>query len=430
MKPTLKIGTDMALDRKTRVNVSHCTGACPLGLVVTLLFGCAVILPGLAQARNGETGGIGGTGISRETGGIGGTGISRSGMAITGYGPIQAFGSVFVNGREYAIDSRTLVMVDGAPATVSALHVGDIAEINGVITTARGGYARGIAVLHPIIGQATDISGDGRSAVVLGQRVIAVAGQAPFAGVSSGALVAVSALPRPSGDWVAQRVTLLPSGNNFQLAAIVTSLAPGRLSVAGTSILASTNLTAQISTGERVIVVGSISPYGLQATTVTASPVVLGQPGTVVEVQNYFQANGHGQLIAADGMVASGAPAGLVLKGEQLVEIRGDLNAVNSISIEQIDTNTPGEPDVNGLSGRAGSAEPREVAPQTSDEATKDIDKAATDAVRTPANPALPNLREPPETAAEHELPELDLQDLHPEIPEIEIPEIPGPSDD
>ena len=400
-----------------------------------LLLGCAAAMP--AQAHSGETGGIGGTGISPETGGIGGTGIShetggiggtgiaRRGALITGYGPIQAFGSVFVDGREYAIDARTVVTIDGAPATVSALRVGEIATVNGAVTTPRGGYASEIAVLHPIIGQVTQVSRDGASASVLGQRVVASAGQAPFTGVAPGARVAISGLLRPDSNWVAQRVTLLPPGNMFQLAAVVTSMAPGQLSVAGTTVQASPQLTAQISAGERIIVTGSISPQGLRAAAIAPAPVMLGQPGTVVEVENYFHTNGHGQLTAADGTVASGAPAGLALSGQQLVEIQGDLSAAGTISIEQIDTDTLGASDFSGLPGQAKLSEPAEMTPQPAEGTAADLDKAAAGEAPSLATQQGPEVREPAET-----VPEIDLQDLHPEIPEIEAPEIRGPSGD
>ena len=391
------------------------------GLAVAVFSLCAVAAPARAQASGGEPGGIGGTGVSSGPGGIGGTGIARPGMPITGYGPIQAFGSVFVNGREYALDGRTLVVIDGAPATVSSLRVGETAEVKGVVTTPHGGYAREITVVHPIIGEVSHIAADGRSAVVLGQHVVAAHGQALFSGMRAGALVAVSALPRLSGDWVAQRVTSLPPGNRFQLAAEVTSLAPGRLAVAGTSMQAPPGLTAGLAPGERVIVSGTISPQGLLAAAAIPAPVALGAPGTLVEVRGYFQTSAKGQLVTADGLAASGAPAGLDLNGQHLVEIQGELTAADSITIDQIDTEMFEAEDLIGAPASAGSV--GSAAPPQSEETSAG---AAPKSAASEPDGTL-------ETAPAHELPEVEAPEVEaPEIetPDLEAPEIEAPAKD
>ena len=99
-------------------------------LLLTAVLTCGVSFPDRGNAQAQETGGIGGTGIGQETGGIGGTGITpetggiggtglhKLDVPIVGDGPIQAFGSVFVNGREYVVNSSTLVSIDGTPATL------------------------------------------------------------------------------------------------------------------------------------------------------------------------------------------------------------------------------------------------------------------------------------------------------------------------
>jgi hypothetical protein len=428
MKPAPKTNPDMALATPTHARALRGAAGVLLWLAVAVLSLGAAAVPARAQSSGGQPGGIGGTGITSGPGGIGGTGIAsgpggiggtgiaRSGMPITGYGPIQAFGSVFVNGREYAIDGRTLVVIDGAPATVSSLRVGEIAEVQGVVTTARGGYAREIAVTHPIIGQLSDVAADGRSATVLGQHILAAHGQALFAGLGAGALVAVSALPRPSGDWVAQRVTALPPGNRFQLAAEITSLAPGRLAVAGTIIQAPPSLTAGLAPGERVIVSGTISPHGLLAAAAAAAPVALGAPGTLVEVRGYFQTGANGQLVTADGLAASGAPAGLNLNGQHLVEIQGELTASDSISIELIDTEMLDPEDL--ISAPA-------PAPEAGSAATSPPEEApATDA----PNPAASEPDGTVETRPEQNLPEVETPEI--ETPDLETPEIETPSKD
>ena len=62
-------------------------------------------------------------------GGIGGTGI-------TGFGVVQKFVSIFVNGREYILDDNTRVTRDGVSVDEKTLHLGDVVSIDGRIDAA------------------------------------------------------------------------------------------------------------------------------------------------------------------------------------------------------------------------------------------------------------------------------------------------------
>ncbi|GEM_PF-1981924 len=166
-------------------------------------------------------------------GGIGGTGI-------TGFGPIQGFGSIFVNGREYFLGPRTRYTVDGHPAGRTALRVGDTVVVRGTGAPGRRtGRAAAVAVRHPLVGPVQALAPDGRGIVVFGQRVripagtpVASAGGDPVT-LRRGDWVAVSALGDGRGRWVATRVAVrhragaAPAGVRAVLEGRVTAAGPG-----------------------------------------------------------------------------------------------------------------------------------------------------------------------------------------------------------
>lgn len=367
-------------------------------------------LPALARAQNGESGGIGGTGIAPETGGVGGTGIQpetggvggtgvqpesggiggtgveRTGRAIIGYGPIQAFGSVFVNGREYVYNSHTLITIDGAPAPASALHVGDIADVRGTITSPRGGFASTITVLHPLIGPIGTVAPDGRSVTMLGQSVVSGNGTALFGSLKPGDAVAISAQLRADGNWVATAVAPAARNDMFQLAGRIETLHPGSVSVAGTVITAPAALTAALSPGQAVVVTGALNDATPRATAIIIASPLAAPAGTLVEIKDYFRATGGGMAVASDGVTAAHVTDPAALKGTQPVELLGTMTSSGIIDVDDIGLDSPS-------------------AAEISEPATK---------LETGAVPPAPEI-EPGET--------------RPEPPEIELPET-GPDTD
>jgi len=305
----------------------------------------AVALLGLttsARAHTGETGGIGGTGVTSESGGIGGTGIRPSGAPILGYGPIQRFGSVFVNGREYVIDAHTRVTIDGVASRTTALRLGDVAQVLGVTTTAHGGEAREIAVIHAVIGPVTRISADGRQAVILGQAVQAVPGAALFAQARPGETLAVSAQRAADGVWHASAVTPAAAGR-FQIVAPLAAVSPTQVGVSGLVIGAPAGLTAHWRTGEAALVSGTVTDGTLHADTLAPAPGLTAPAGTLVEAQDYFRSAGDDRIEAPDGLTATGAaPA---LSGQDPVEIIGTLAAPDVVDIDDVDLDTPSPAD-------------------------------------------------------------------------------------
>lgn len=367
-------------------------------------------LPRPAHAQTDEPGGIGGTGITPETGGIGGTGVTPAPQPIIGYGPIQAFGSVFVNNREYEINAHTLVSIDGAPATLAALRVGDIAHVQGVVTGPRSGFAQAITVTHEIAGPVSAVSATGGEMTVLGQRVIIANALVPGVrpGVLPGQFVEIAAQQRGDGAWVAHRVSVLGHAGPVQLLAPLMAVGPGYVTVAGTRFAAAAPLTHGLILGERVLVTGLMGAGGLQAVSVTPAPVALGVAGTQVEVQSYFKQAGAGRLVAPDGVTAEAGPAGLAASGLSPVEVSGRVDETGAIDIDRI-ADAPAEPVV---------------------------------AVPQPAAPAMPEMRDteplhgididkiPDAAGPDKDAPEVEPLEVRPELPDLEAPEIHGPPDD
>lgn len=321
-----------------------------------------------AFAQSSETGGIGGTGISHETGGIGGTGIARHGTPVLSYGPIQAFGSVFVNGREFRVDNHTLVLVDGRPATVAALRVGNIARVRGTITGARSGFARSISVTHPVIGPVASISDGGHRAVVLGQTLVASA-RPVFARFKPGEIIAVSAQLRADGRWMVGNARLEPDARAQLLGPV--SLRNGKLFLAGTPVALQPGL-AEPAAGSQALAIGTAEHGELIAHSITPGPSLIAPTGTRIEASDYF-VGGNGTVRAPDGLEVENLPDSDKLSGLDLVRVEGNLVAPDLVELDKMDDilNRPAVPTV---SEPAENVEP-EIAPDevTPDELTPEV---------------------------------------------------------
>ena len=383
-----------------------------------------------------ETGGIGGTGIGEETGGIGGTGIHRApggiggtGAPIVGFGPIQRFGSVFVNGREYRIDANTLVTIDGHPATAASLRVGDMALVRGVAIGAHGGFARSIATWQAIIGPISRVTDGGHVITVLRQTVTLGASVRPPR-LRPGQVVGLSAQRLANGNWVAHRVTALPPTRAFRLETTVSATGAGHVTMGMLTLRADPAQLAGLHTGERVVATGTIVNRRPVLTKLEPRPIRLGAPGTRVEVRNYFRSTGNGRLLAADGMEATERAGRQQLSGLYPVEVVGEITENGEIAATEVTPEVPSLPQSEPPATKAGQ----------SDSATKS--SAATE-VRSNEGPAgkpgaahasgdvePPEVGETPDTeAAEVEAPEIEVPSPQTPEPDIDAPEIEPPAD-
>lgn len=382
-----------------------------------------------AWGQVGETGGIGGTGISSGTGGIGGTGIHSetggiggTGAPIVGYGPIQAFGSVFINGREYEIGRSTHVIVNGKPASFSDLHVGDLAKVQGVTTTAGHGIARRIMISYPISGPITAIAAKRDALEVVGQHIMP-ANPAMMAGLQVGQAVAVSAQQRPDGTWVAYRIAPYSSPARFRLEGKVTAAGGNVLQVSGAKLAFQGALPAGASVGERVVVTGEVGARGFKANHIAPAPMRLGALGTRIEVHDYFRSVGQGRLIAADGLAAIGAPADMQMHGAVPIQISGYISARGVVQIEHLEIVAPPPASLPSRSKtRSEGAVTREgKGPASGAHAAHDVSELGS---RKPET-SEPQAEQPEGRAHKIESPDIELPGV--EAPEVEPPEVEPP---
>lgn len=133
--------------------------------------------------------GLGGSGISTDERGLGGSGI-RSGII----GVVTGFASLCVNGYEVELDERSVVTIEGHPATAADIHLGQLVVIEA--EQDRGQLrAASVDVRLAAMGPVTSISDDGKTMTLLGQTVrLADLPGARLEKVTPGDWVAVSGL--------------------------------------------------------------------------------------------------------------------------------------------------------------------------------------------------------------------------------------------
>lgn len=400
-----------------------------LGLFLMLVTAPTTSLAGDAGGIGGTGisdrpgGGIGGTGIDDGTGGgIGGTGVQPGGgiggTGITGYGVIQAFGSIFVNGREYEIGPDTRVTVDGKPSTLENLRLGDVVLVHGdADPNSRRGTALAIEVRHALVGRVDANDTSGSLHTVLGQTVttapgaqIVDANDKPIAAsaIKAGDMVAVSALKRPDGVWVADRIERIDNtSSRFVLEGQVSAVdkTNGTLSIGATMASgAGPAMLSGIEAGASVRVEGEYTAQGLTISTVTSAVPDLGGDGTRVEMQGFFanaspDLNG-GHALAANGVIAIGGKLPQGTAGGAMLVV-GTVERPGVIRIDEIEHLPPARPE-DGRSGENGDGH---------------NSNTGSDAAEAPDHPEA--------EAPDVEAPEVDSPDVEP--PEVEPPEVEAP---
>src|SRR2546429_2841283 len=95
-------------------------------------------------------------------------GIQGSGSPVVAYGPIAGFGSIFVNGVEYAT-SNAQIRIDDQPGTESQLLVGQVVTVVGSVNSdGTTGTATQVTSSGDVAGPLTHIDNAGGTVVVLG----------------------------------------------------------------------------------------------------------------------------------------------------------------------------------------------------------------------------------------------------------------------
>lgn len=286
-------------------------------------------------------------------GGIGGTGI-------TGVGPVQRFGSIFVNGREFFIDEHTDISADGVSLSERDLRLGDVVVVQGRVDTASGrSQAVRIAVERALQGLVEKVDVEAGTFTVLGQVVRVTPhtfgqtpGQTPWrlSQVRVDEPVTVSGIVREDGSWTATRVSrpVSPAAGavSFVLHGTLRAVdqTHGTLTI-GTQTLriASTHLPPNLVVGQSVRVTGRYLTGVPAIQDVRIERRDLGNAGSRVELAGYIQASSApGRAVCnntllhygADTQFTGGTTAQLT-RGMPVV-IQGTLRADGSITAERI----------------------------------------------------------------------------------------------
>ncbi|MCS6947893.1 MAG: DUF5666 domain-containing protein, partial [Steroidobacteraceae bacterium] len=193
----------------------------------THLWAAAVAVVMAACSGGGSEPGINGGGVGGINGG-GVQGINGGGVAL---GPITGFGSVLVNGIQFATGGSSIT-IDGVAASESQLQAGHIVEIRGTLNSNSGsGTAISIAASDQLEGPVEAISVAASTFQVLGITV-RVTGATLFdhrfanptvAGLA-GQWVEVSGLRNGAGEVVATRIEPRAPGGEIELNGVVANL--------------------------------------------------------------------------------------------------------------------------------------------------------------------------------------------------------------
>jgi len=367
-------------------------------------------------------------------GGIGGTGI-------TGFGVVQKFGSIFVNGREYILDGSTRVTRDGMSVDEKTLHLGDVVSVDGRIDAVSG---RSVAVrvdsetsLQGVV-EKVDVSSGTLSVLNQVVRVTPTTltdgpkEASLVAGIRLGERITVSGLPGSDNSWTATRIEHLSADvSHFVLRGTVQRSEPerGRLRVSGQDLIApSGKLPARLALGDIVRVVGHYSNNTLQVENVSIAQPKLGVAGQMVEMSGYIQAQPESGRLVSNNVVLRYSAASAIIGGtvtdvrmDVPVVVRGEMQTDGGIAVREILVNVEPmratlpqidmRPSHEGMGDRHGehgaSARPESEKP--------DVEKAGA-ARHEIGRPERPEIERP-----EIQRPEIERPSI--ELPHIEKPE-------
>jgi Domain of unknown function (DUF5666) len=269
-------------------------------------------------------------------GGIGGTGI---------VGVITGFASICVNGLEVQYDANTPVWDNGQPSSTRQLVVGQVVSVTA---TGSGDQtrARGIGMIHAVVGPLTAVDAAQGTLHVLGQKAIALESR-DLANLRAGQWVRVSGLRLANGEIVASRVQAMPvqSGLLAQVRGPANAVQATALKVGDTPvILGSLAVPAGVMAGQELWVSGVWNGSTLQAQQVVANPTRegLGRVEQVV-LEGYIHrlspremSLGFEPLQLTDKVqIVGGAQADLAVN--RRVQVTGRVGADQRITVEQVE---------------------------------------------------------------------------------------------
>lgn len=275
-------------------------------------------------------------------GGIGGTGI-------TAYGPVQRFGSIFVAGGEYHLRGAA-ILIDGRPATRAGLHLGQVVLVHG---HARGKQlvAESVQVRHAVIGPIGAL--DRHRITVLGQTVSVPTGfyfhgsqgMRPWAQLTPGDVVRVSALPEANGSWSAVRIERVYRA--AQAPAVYPILVRGVARRGGGALILGTThflvpRGAHPARGGPVVLRGEERDHQVIVRSVRPDALSLGRPGTHVVMSGYLSRRA-GAWHVDQVAVRFAAPPRSAPRGPVVIE--GTVDHAGEVRVESLDLHVPPAPE-------------------------------------------------------------------------------------
>lgn len=294
---------------------------------------CASAGLAAGKPKPGGDNGIGGTGYAPTDNGVGGAGFAPEdrGIGGTGFiGIIRKFGSVYVNGARIVYPADAEILVDGAPAQIADLRLGQSTRI--VATPSGKDFeTRRIEVVSEAVGRVDRIAG--RWVSVLGQNAYL-----PSASVAkklkTGDRIAISGLRRPDQTIVATAVERR-DGARDQIAGLLTRDGAGALRIGGQTVVGVDPGLA----GGRVRVVGAREGEAFVAR--LAAPDGPAALGAVRKLSiETFVAHQQGAVVTASGLTVQNI--GGELRRPQLVVMTGALAADRQFIAEKVFSVGPG----------------------------------------------------------------------------------------
>lgn len=311
--------------------------------------------PGAGSATGGTTGGGGTTTTTTTTttAGINGGGIAR--------GTVTGFGSIFVNGVEFATTSATIT-VKGSSSSESSLRVGQVVVVQGSISDdGKTGTARTVTYDQDVEGAVTAVNATANTFAVLGQTVRVTGttvydggiSPASILGLAVGNLVEVSGLPDSTGVIVASRVERKTSVGELEVNGRIASLdaTARRFTINGLTVDYSGATIANGTLAAQACV--EVKGTSLAGTTLTA---------TRVEVRSCTPATSANDRAEFEGLITRFASATDFDVGGQRVTTTATTTFVNGASAAAAsDLRLNLKVEVEGTINAAGTLEARKV---------------------------------------------------------------------
>lgn len=282
-----------------------------------------------------------------QQGGIAGTGI-------VAMGPIQRFGSIFINGREIFLKDNVPIQSEDGALHEKELHLGDVVTVDTRISSdGKRSEARAVTVQVALRGRVESVNAGSGALQILGQTVVvppdafgSTAKRADLSRIRVGDMLSVSGLMRADGSWTATRVGTAPDSASFVLRGTVRNLdrKQGTVRIGDTSVSLPAGVrTRNLRPGQIVRITGHYqSRNTLQATRVSVDRLVPGA-GMRIEMSGYIQAVPAPGTAICNGVELRFGTATSTIGGAMTsvavgmpVTVRGTVNATGGITVQEM----------------------------------------------------------------------------------------------